>query len=144
MIEKWDKRFMDVALLVSSWSKDPSTQCGAIIVDSDRHPISVGYNGLPAFMYDDPEILNDREQKYKYVIHAERNAIDNSPSTVNGCTLYVTHPCCTDCAEYIVKSGIKRVVLNSGSERFMKQWKCEDAIELLKSKDVEVTILGEK
>ena len=33
---KWNKRYLDMAKLVSSWSKDPSTQCGAVIVNADN------------------------------------------------------------------------------------------------------------
>ncbi|NMU72603.1 cell division protein DedD, partial [Vibrio parahaemolyticus] len=31
MISKWAKRFYQMAELVASWSKDPSTQVGAVI-----------------------------------------------------------------------------------------------------------------
>ena len=34
--EKWHKRFMEVAELVATWSKDPSTKTGAIVVGPDR------------------------------------------------------------------------------------------------------------
>lgn len=132
---------MSVAELTASWSKDPSTQCGAVIVDQDRHMISHGYNGLPKWMPDDPEILNNREEKYKYVIHAERNAIDNCPSSVQGCTLYVTHPCCADCADYAISKGIVRVVINKGAEDFIERWNCTNALEKFKAAKVYVTIL---
>ena len=44
--DKWHKRFMEVAELVSTWSKDPSTKVGAIVVGPDREIRSTGYNGL--------------------------------------------------------------------------------------------------
>ena len=142
MSNKWDLRFLDVARLVASWSKDPSTKVGAIIVDNGRHPVSVGYNGLPASMVDDPAILNDREQKYKYVIHAERNAIENSPCSVNGCTIYVTHPCCSSCVDFIIECGISRVVFEETSDvRFTKSWNSELAVEKLRTANIDVTIL---
>ena len=40
----WDLRFLDMSQLISSWSKDPSTQVGAVIVDSNNRVESVGYN----------------------------------------------------------------------------------------------------
>ena len=43
--DKWHKRFMEVAELVSTWSKDPSTKVGAIVVGPDREIRSTGYNG---------------------------------------------------------------------------------------------------
>ena len=44
--EKWHKRFMEVAELVATWSKDPSTKTGAIVVGPDREIRATGYNGL--------------------------------------------------------------------------------------------------
>ncbi len=43
----WDEYFMGVASLASKRSKDPNTQVGACIVDSQKYIISVGYNGMP-------------------------------------------------------------------------------------------------
>ncbi|MBO5845074.1 MAG: cytidine deaminase, partial [Clostridia bacterium] len=41
----WDEYFMGVAILASQRSKDPSTQVGACIIDSDKRILSTGYNG---------------------------------------------------------------------------------------------------
>ena len=43
----WDEYFMGIALLSSERSKDPSTQVGACIADSEHKVVSVGYNGMP-------------------------------------------------------------------------------------------------
>src|ERR1035441_6065985 len=32
----WDRKFIEMAVLVSSWSKDPSTKVGCVIADSDH------------------------------------------------------------------------------------------------------------
>lgn len=100
-----------MATLVSRWSKDPSTQCGAVIADSFHRVLGVGYNGFPRGVPDDTEKLEDRQVKYRMIIHAEVNAILNSISSVSGCTLYLIPfaPCC-DCAKVIIQSGITRVV----------------------------------
>ncbi len=44
----WDQYFMNIANEVAKRSKDPSTQVGCVIVDSDHRPISFGYNGALA------------------------------------------------------------------------------------------------
>ena len=108
---KWDTRFMDVAKLVASWSKDPSTQTGAVIVDPRNRLVSVGFNGFPQGIADTPERLNDRETKYAIIIHCERNAVLLAGRSVEGCTLY-TYPfgSCTVCASMMIQAGIKRVV----------------------------------
>ena len=110
-INKWDMRYLEMSQLVSKWSKDPSTQVGAVIVNSDNKIVSLGYNGLPQKIPDDPSILNERFEKYKYIIHAETNAILTANTSVKGCTVY-TYPFlpCTNCASMVIQAGILRVV----------------------------------
>jgi dCMP deaminase len=108
--EKWDKRFLQLAAHVAGWSKDPSTQVGAVIADG-KHVVSVGYNGFPESTEDKDEWLNDRPTKYSMVIHAEANAIFNARQYVRGLTLYVSplSPC-LECAKLIAGAGFSRVV----------------------------------
>ena len=108
---KWDDRFLSLALHIASWSKDPSTQVGAVIVDDQHRIIGTGYNGFPRGIRDDAERYENRELKYKMVVHAEVNAILNATGSVKGCTLYTWPlPTCADCAKIVIQSGIKRVV----------------------------------
>lgn len=110
-MEKWDKRFIDLAEHVSTWSKDPSTKVGAVIVDANRRIVSVGYNGFPANVYDFPERYENREIKYEMIVHGEINAILFANRDLHGCTLY-TWPFqpCARCASIVVQKGISRVV----------------------------------
>ena len=107
----WDDRFLQLAKLVSLWSKDPSTKVGAVIARPDKTVASVGYNGFPRGIPDHPEWYNDRELKYKIVRHAETNAISFAKEDLSGCTLYVYPlPPCSSCAGAIIQHNIKRVV----------------------------------
>lgn len=110
----WDGRWMKVARTYASFSKDPSTRVGAVIV-KDNRVISAGWNGFPRGVVDTTERLNDREQKYRLTVHAEMNAILNAAyhgASLAGTTLYVTGlPCCSDCAKAIVQSGVVEVVM---------------------------------
>jgi len=107
---RWDKNFLELAKLVGSWSKDPSTKVGAVIVDENNRLISVGYNGFPKGIEDNKRLI-DREQKYAIIVHAEMNALAFANKSVKGCTLY-TWPFepCSRCAGPIIQSGIQRVV----------------------------------
>ena len=113
--EKWNKRFMELAFLIASWSKDPSTKTGAVIVGPDKEIRATGYNGPVRGVDDDvPERL-ERPTKYDFFEHAERNALYNACLTgtsVKGCIMYATHAPCTDCARAIIQAGIKTVVTN--------------------------------
>jgi len=108
--QNWDHRFLVLAKLVGSWSKDPSTQVGAVIVDENNRIVSVGYNGFPQNIKDDDRLYN-RETKYKIVVHGEINAILFANRSLSGCILYtIPFEPCPRCAGLIIQSGIKRVV----------------------------------
>ena len=87
-MNKWDERFMKLAEHVASWSKDPSTKVGAVIVDEQHRIVSLGSNGFPKGIADDTR-LDDRAKKYEIVVHAEINAILFANKPVGNCTLYV-------------------------------------------------------
>ena len=108
--QKWTARMMQLAAFVASWSKDPSTKVGAVVVGRDRRMVAIGYNGFPEGIADYPERLMDREVKYKLTQHAERNVIDNAQFDLTGATLYVTMHPCTECSKSIVSKKIARVV----------------------------------
>ena len=74
--KEWDLFQLKLARQYSTMSKDPQTQVGAVVCDSDsKHVYGLGYNGLPAHMDDDPQLLSDREYKLRHTIHAEDNAL---------------------------------------------------------------------
>lgn len=109
---------MSIAMLSAMRSKDPSTQVGACIVNSEKRILSMGYNGMPKHCSDD-EFPWDRDgsplsSKYLFVCHAELNAILNCNSgSVRGCTVYSTLFPCNECAKAIIQSGISEVVYMS-------------------------------
>ncbi len=109
----WDEYFMGVALLAGKRSKDPNTQVGACIVDENNIILSTGYNGFPFGCSDDsyPWEREGDDTKYKYVVHAELNAILNANGkSLKGAKLYVDLFPCNECAKAIIQSGIKEVV----------------------------------
>ena len=116
-IISWDEYFMGLAHLSALRSKDPNTQVGACVVDSDNKVVTIGYNGMPRGV-SDLQVPWAREggfkdTKYAYVVHAELNAILNSPRSLKGCTLYVSLFPCNECAKAIIQSGIKKIVYES-------------------------------
>lgn len=122
---KWDTRFMELAKQVSTWSKDPSTKIGAVIVGEGHRVLSTGYNGFPRGVEDSEARLNDRETKYKYVVHGELNAILNAAAfgvPLAGSSIYVYGlPVCHDCAKAIAQSGIKCVYIQA--DKIPDKWK---------------------
>lgn len=121
MIDKWHLRFLRLAQEVASWSKDPSTQVGCVIVDQSRRVVSLGFNGLPAGLHDTAERLLDRELKLALTIHAEENALLFASRPVHGCVAFVTRHPCAHCAAKLIQSGIGAVIHLSNPD-FDRRW----------------------
>lgn len=135
--DNWDHRFLDLAKVIGSWSKDPSTQVGAVVADILHRVRSHGYNGFARGV--DDTILT-REQKLARTIHAERNALHFATFDITGCTIYVTHPPCSNCAADIIQRGLTRVVFDEPSDDFLSRWQTsyEEAIKQLYEAQVHI------
>ena len=112
---KWDSRWMALAQLVATWSKDRGRKVGAVIVGPDNEVRSTGFNGIPRGVNDDVEERHDAVtgEKYLWVSHAERNAIYNAALlgvSTKHCTIYVPWYPCIECAKAIVQAGIAKMV----------------------------------
>lgn len=109
----WDRRFLRLAREIASWSKDPSTQVGALAV-IDRRIIATGYNGFPSRLQDDATKLAAREEKLPRTVHAEQNVIAfaaKSGTPLLGASIYVYpwHPC-PDCAKLLIQAGFSEII----------------------------------
>ncbi|KAL7981889.1 hypothetical protein Chor_000946, partial [Crotalus horridus] len=111
---EWPEYFMAVAFLSAQRSKDPNSQVGACIVNSENKIVGIGYNGMPNGCSDDllpwtRTADNKLNTKYPYVCHAELNAIMNKNSAdVKGCSIYVALFPCNECAKLIIQAGKKK------------------------------------
>ena len=113
----WDRWFMKQVYLVAEKSKDPSTKIGAVLV-RDNHIISSGYNGFPIGVKDKESRYNDRQEKYRFVVHAEDNAVLAAArfgiSTKDAILYTQSVPCC-ECTKSVIQGGIKEIIIH-------KQW----------------------
>lgn len=117
---KWNFRFMQMAQLISTWSKDQSTKVGCVIVSPEKAILSMGYNGFPRGVDDNVPTRQIRPTKYEFVVHAEENALLNAGrngTRLNGGILYVTMPPCARCAGSIIQSGIKEIIYLEPEEK---------------------------
>lgn len=126
-IPSWDDYFMSIAETISKRSKDPSRQVGCLIIEPVSKTIrSGGYNGMVAKVAETLEIWS-KPTKYKYVCHAEFNAIaiasKNGIST-DKCSAYVTSFPCLTCARLLVQAGITKIIFKSGiSSGYAEEYK---------------------
>lgn len=122
MDSKWDNRFLELAEHISSWSKDPSTKCGSVIVKGKRI-VSTGYNGFATGVFDTESFYMNRNTKYLRVVHAEINALMFAREDLTGATIYIyPFPPCSQCGAAIIQSGIKRVVTHAPTGEQLTRW----------------------
>jgi deoxycytidylate deaminase len=111
----WDEYFLLLSFDISLRSEDPNIKHGAIIVNSSNHIIGTGYNNPIRGANNDLIPLNIRDEKRKWMIHAEENAILNCishPSRDQGITsIYITGLPCNNCLQRIINFGIKRIII---------------------------------
>ena len=145
----WGDRYTHLAKEISTWSKDPSTQVGAVVIGNNGEVLSQGYNGFPRSIKDTPQRLKDREKKYNLVVHAEMNAIYNASLngvSLKGSTLYVYGlPICNECAKGVIQVGIDKVIATRPAD-YNKEWdeSIKDAKALFKEAEVDYIIDVEK
>lgn len=149
-MDKWDRRFMEMADVISGWAScyQENRKIGAVIVKNKRI-MTTGYNGAPAGVMTCVErgeclrrklgIPSGTRQEICYAIHAEQNAIIQAAKlgiSIDGATLYCTHQPCVICAKMIVNAGITRVVYREGyPDEFSVQMLREGGVKLEKFED---------
>ena len=113
----FDVTCMKQVYLAAERSKDPRTKIGAVLV-KDRNIIGTGYNGFARKVLDLPDRYNDRELKYKFVVHAEANSVLTcarlGTKTMDS-VLYTNGIPCDSCMKSIIQGGIKEIIIH-------KQW----------------------
>lgn len=125
-----DERYLRMAKIWSENSYCVRRKVGALIV-RDNMIISDGYNGTPSGF---PNICEENNVTFPYVLHAEANAITKvarSNNSSHNSTLYVTASPCMECSKLIIQAGIKRVV-------FSDLYRIQDGLDLLKRAGIEI------
>ena len=126
-MNKYDERYLELAKHIAGWSKDPSTGVGAVAIGDKGQVLAQGYNGFPRGVQDSKERYDNKNVKYRYVVHAEMNCIYNAGyngASLDGSTLFVYGlPVCNDCAKGIIQVGIERVVGPKNGMDVPEKWK---------------------
>ena len=146
-MDKWDKRFVDLAFTIATWSSCYKTdrQIGAVIVRNKRI-LTTGYNGAPSGILSCKErgecmrvrmgIASGTKHELCYAIHAEQNAIIQAAKmgvSIQDATLYCTHFPCAICAKMIVNAGISRLV-------YVHPYPDDFSKEILREADISVEV----
>lgn len=122
----WKQKYLGLAQHFATWSKDPSSQIGAVTVGEDGEVLTQGYNGFPRGIEDTPERLNNREAKYPLIVHAEMNCIYNAANlgvNLKGSSLFVYGlPVCGPCSLGIIQAGITSVYMRPNYAKVTPKW----------------------
>ena len=144
-MNKWDKRFMELAENVASWSScvRAGRHVGAVIVKNKRI-LTTGYNGAPSgiksckergfCLRDKLGIVSGTRAEMCYAIHAEQNAVIQAAKmgvSVEGATIYVTHQPCSVCTRILINAGISRIV-------YKQEYPDKFSLELLEESGIEL------
>lgn len=124
----WHRRFLDLALMVAGWSKDPECKVGAVLVN-DRRIVATGYNGFPSGITDSYCGI-DGDEKNAKTIHAELNALLNAGDRWAS-TLYCTKDPCLECSKAIIQAQVREIVLPPAYNATSKWEKSQSAGNLL-------------
>ena len=141
MESKWIARFTDLTKEIASWSKDLGTKVGSVIVRPDRTICSVGFNGFPRGIEDNPYAIANRDAKLFRTIHAELNAILSAKEPLNGYSIFVwPFQPCSQCAAAIIQSGIKDVYCPFNDHLNNERWSDSfmSALQMLDEANVRV------
>lgn len=132
------KCYLEMAKLISKRSHDSQTQCGCVLVKSDR-VISVGFNGFP-IGFPDNKLPNIRPEKYRWILHSESNAVINAAragiSTIDS-DAYVTGQCCPECLKILIQAGVRKIYIGYNTHSSAKSEK-EFHDYLIKMADIEL------
>ena len=151
-MNKWDKRFMEMARLVSTWGRcfQACREVGAVIV-KDKRVVTTGYNGAPQGIRTCKErgeclrrrlnIPSGTRTEICYAIHAEQNAVIQAAKlgvSIDGGTCYCTHQPCSVCARILDNAGSQRIEYEQGyPDAFSLEILNEADIELVRYADLE-------
>jgi dCMP deaminase len=100
-----------LALIGSTRSEGLVTKVGCAILDCDGRILSVGYNGLPKKKVAAPEWVEQRDEKRKFFIHSEVNALSMIKGGDYPSIIAITHSPCASCAQAILSyPSVQRVL----------------------------------
>lgn len=126
--ERWDTQWrylLRSAYRLARSSPDPSTQNGAVLIDSTTIDlIAAGFNAFPIGVQYSEERW-ERPAKYSFIEHAERASIYRAAVlgvSTKGSTMVCPWAACSDCARAIVCAGVTRLVRHKDASDRSPDW----------------------
>ena len=106
----FEEMAMEFARSASRRSEDPYKKVGCSILNKEGRVLSIGYNGLLSKQKINKKFWDNRDDRRKYMLHAETNALACISRYENPYLIACTLMPCPSCAINIVSHGIKKVI----------------------------------
>lgn len=148
MNDSWQE-LLKSAYIVAQKSTNISTQNAALLVDDDKNIILSAVNSFPNGVKETKKRQNSKSLRYKYSIHAERNAIYSAAKLgikTEGLTIICPWAACSECAWAIIQAGIKKLVIHKQALDKSGHWQedIEFAFNMLREAEVEIILFDGK
>lgn len=105
----FEEMAINIADVVKERSEDPYKKVGACILNKEGRVLSIGYNGLLSKQKVKNKFWENRDERRKFIIHAEINALASISRYDNPYILASSLLPCSTCAINICAYGIKNV-----------------------------------
>jgi dCMP deaminase len=102
----WSSYALELAQTASLKSKDPWVKVGTCLLRHDNSVAALGYNGYISGMKED---WSDRDERRKYVVHAEQNALRYIRPGECWLAASTLLPC-NDCLKSLASYHIRQIV----------------------------------
>ena len=112
----WEEYALGIAEVASLRSEDPHRKVGACALNYQNMVVGVGYNGLAPGVEVLDRFWEDRDERRKYMIHAEANCLSLCKRGEVR-LLVVTLLPCSHCATMIAGYGVEEVYYKDLYER---------------------------
>lgn len=113
-----------MARCVEVASQSPDDMVGCVLVDLNNNIISEAYNDIVDGL-ECRESRCTRPHKYKWIEHAERNAIYKAcreGKSLKNTTAYINRWPCVECCRALIQSGIIKVVVPQRPDLNHPRW----------------------
>ncbi|MFA5386065.1 MAG: deaminase [Candidatus Paceibacterota bacterium] len=147
MSQNWQYLFK-IAYTKAQESTNPSTQNGAILIDDNGNIVLSAINSFPDGVIETQE-RRKKLLRYKFSVHAERNVLYQAALLgikTKGLTMVCPWAACSDCAQAIIQTGIRRLVTHKQALDRSDTWQedIELAFIMLREAGVEIIIFDGK
>ena len=142
------QNLLKIAYSEAKKSTNPSTQNGAILIDDKGNIILSAVNSFPDGVTETKE-RQIKPLRHKFSVHTERNILYQAAKLgikTKGLTMVCPWAACSDCAQAIIQTGIKRLVVHKQALDRSASWQenIDLVFEMMREAGIEIIVFDGK